>query len=506
MFSSSRSLASRPLRRFIHASPLRRAALRDAVPSQYTLQIMASANSGNFAECLQIASKMKAENISPDAATYNAMLSLAARSGSWLYSWAIFDDMLQRGIQPTPVLFSHLIHAQRDRPATNLWYALERMKHYGMKPNASVYTSIITCLVNESNIETVLRVFFMMKKEGIVPELSAAQAAIILAAECGYSQLAIEIAKYFEAVSVRRLESSAWIACLSSASRNLYVEGVSTCWPIVVNEFAHTPNEGICLAVLSTAARHGLPELAMDVLRVLKNGNIEWQEYHFAALIEAFCRNDQLKEALTTPRLMRTNGIEPADTTTSFIFECIKRDVDVLDSATTMIDEIYAADGSVDIDALKVVVRASIFLGDLQRAVGIYKSFSDYDLEPDLAVFNLLLEGCVTAQHRPLGDLLLTDMKKHKVQPNEETYKNMIRLCLTQTVYEDAFYYLEEMKAAGYVPPREIYVALSEKCISAEDSRSHMVLQEMRECGYRLEDTRAKTIARRASLQNSARP
>jgi len=281
------------------------------------------------------------------------------------------------------------------------------------------------------------------------------------------------------------------------------VEGVLSCWPTVVNEFEHIPNEGICMAVLSTAARHGLPDLATDVLRVLKAGNIDWQEYHFAALMEAFCRNNQLKEALTTLQIMRTNGINPVATTTSFIFDWIKRDIDSLDSAWTLIDEIFTANGSIDIDALKVVVRASIFLGDLQRAVGVYKSFADYNLSPDLTTFNLLLDGCVTAQHRPLGDLLLTDMKRFQVKPDQETYRNMIRLCLTQTVYEEAFYYLEEMKAAGYVPPQDVYQSLSDKCVAAEDPRSHMVLQEMRECGYRLEDTRTKTIARRTSIKNS---
>jgi hypothetical protein len=79
-------------------------------------------------------------------------------------------------------------------------------------------------------------------------------------------------------------------------------------------------------------------------------------------------------------------------------------------------------------------------------------------------------------------------MKRVQVKPNEETYEKMILLCLTQETYEDAFFYLEEMKAASHVPARAIYESLLAKCSSVEDARSTMVLQEMKECGYKVKD------------------
>ena len=262
------------------------------------------------------------------------------------------------------------------------------------------------------------------------------------------------------------------------------MEGVSTCWTIAVNDLNIVPNEGVCMSVLNAAARHGVPDLATDVLRVLKTSGIVWEEYHFAALIEAFCRNNQLKEALITLHIMRMNEILPLPGTSAPILDCVKVDIESLDSAWTIIDEIHEAKSGVDIDALKVIIQASVLLGDLQRAVGVYKSFSDYDLEPDVTIFNLLLDGCITAQHRQLGDLLLADMKEMRVQPNQETYEKIIRLCLTQEIYEDAFFYLEEMKAGGFVPLQSVYEALVLKCLSMDDSRVNIALEEMRECGY----------------------
>jgi pentatricopeptide repeat protein len=73
------------------------------------MQIMAAANSGNFATCFQIAAKMKAAGITPDISTYNALMSAAAQDANTLFSWAVLDDMLLVGIQPTTTTFTHLM-------------------------------------------------------------------------------------------------------------------------------------------------------------------------------------------------------------------------------------------------------------------------------------------------------------------------------------------------------------------------------------------------------------
>jgi pentatricopeptide repeat protein len=239
------------------------------------------------------------------------------------------------------------------------------------------------------------------------------------------------------------------------------------------------------MAVLNTAARHGVPDLATDVLRVFKVSGIAWEEYHLAALIEAFCRNNQLREALITLHIMRSNKITPLPSTSLPIIDSIK-DVESLDSAWAIIDEIFKTKSGLDVDALKVIIRAAVLLGDMQRAVGFYKSLSsDYGLLPDVTIFNSLLDGCIAAQHRQLGDVLLADLTKSTfIKPNEETYEKIIKLCLTQDVYEDAFYYLEEMKAAGFVPTQTVYEALVLKCHSMGDTRMDIALEEMLERGY----------------------
>lgn len=68
-----------------------------------------------------------------------------------------------------------------------------------------------------------IQYLFAMKSQNIVPEFSAVQTVIVLAAESGYPRLALDLATYFEDISHRRLGDAAWIACLYSAAQYFYV-------------------------------------------------------------------------------------------------------------------------------------------------------------------------------------------------------------------------------------------------------------------------------------------
>jgi pentatricopeptide repeat protein len=76
------------------------------------MQLMAAAERGQYASCLAIAAKMKKDRMPPDYSTYSALIQAAAREANWLDAWAIFDDMLLVGVQPTATIFNHLLHVR----------------------------------------------------------------------------------------------------------------------------------------------------------------------------------------------------------------------------------------------------------------------------------------------------------------------------------------------------------------------------------------------------------
>ena len=279
-------------------------------------------------------------------------------------------------------------------------------------------------------------------------------------------------------------------------------EGVLHLWAKVTNELKVLPDEGCAVEVLHTAGRHGLPELAVDVLRVLKTIGIELREYHFAPMIEAFCRANRIKEALSTLTWIRQNNIEPNADTAHFIFESIRANTDAIDAAWDALESLHTEGQIIDITAVNVIIQASVALGDLQRAFGTYQMCTELGLKPTLDTYNFLLSGCIAARNRELGDRLITELKEAKIKPDARTYERLIVLCLTGETYEDAFFYLEEMKAEKLCPPLSLYEAIIQRCVLDKDGRYALAVQELKELGYTVSTALERVIEGKGDAGN----
>lgn len=228
--------------------------------------------------------------------------------------------------------------------------------------------------------------------------------------------------------------------------------------------------------------------LASDVLSLLTEQDIPLEEHHFSPIIEAMCRQAQIKDAFQTIMRMGNAGITPTTETTYPIFKYIIEDAERLETACNYLEDLQQeVKVPFPVAAFNCVIQASISLGDLQRAIGLYNSFSEFKVKPNVDTYNLLLGGCIATAHRGLGDKLLLEMKNANVLPDPRTYERLIVLCLTQTNYEDAFFYLEEMKEQGMTPSSDIYVSLIRKCVAMGDTRYKLAVEELKECGYKVD-------------------
>ncbi|KAF7782498.1 hypothetical protein Agabi119p4_1874 [Agaricus bisporus var. burnettii] len=444
---------------------------------------------------LASAAQMKREGVQPNLVIYNCLLEAAAHGAFWLEAWAILDDMRLLGIEPNIMCFNYLLHAVRYRHSHHVARVLKKMEDCGVKPNSQTLNLLITRYVAEDNLELALRHLLSSPQNDIVPDIQTVQSVIILAARNNFARLALDLVHWFERISARRLEESAWTHCLIAATETSYADGVEQCWATLTKHFKILLDEGICVSVLNTAARHGLPQLATEALQMLQKLNVQPEEHHFAAIIEAFCRLRQFKEALLVLDLMTSSNITPSAGTTKPLSDHIEQDAESIDATWRAIDELHKDGRRIDISAPRAVISAAISQNNFSKAIAFYEALPGFNLSPDLSIFNLLLQGCVQIADRQLGDTILTNMKANKIKPNQDTYGNFINLCLTQSSYEDAFFYLEEMKAAGFKPSASVYIALVDKCFESNDLRYQIALEEMEECGYTVPQRYQKNTA-----------
>lgn len=207
------------------------------------------------------------------------------------------------------------------------------------------------------------------------------------------------------------------------------------------------------------------------------------KEHHLTPLIEAFCRDGRVPDAIEAVTLMREGGIEPSLMTVRPIVD-ILRNAEVLDQAFYCLEDRYKEGKPVDLAVFNALIHAAGRIGDLQRARATQLAASELGLTPDQDTFNLVLAACASTRHRDLAQTVLAEMSDAGFSPNASTYDSLVRLALGQTEYEDAFYYLEKMKADGIKPPRDLYKSIGMKCVANDDKRYTLVEDEMEAVGY----------------------
>ncbi|KAI0295849.1 hypothetical protein B0F90DRAFT_1748918 [Multifurca ochricompacta] len=474
---------------------LRRQPVLPPRTAAFNLRLGQLVDIGRSLRLVETLKEMKELQLQPDILTYNSAMELFGKHGMEDEAWALVDDMKALGVMPDIETYKFLLQAVRYAPHEATWSVLRMMQGANVELNEGAYALLIQRYLDDSNLEMAFKLLVEMERRGLTPTLNTAEGIITLAARRRMPRLALELAENFEASSVRRLSMRVWVSCLLSSSECLYKEGVLHLWPKVTNELKVLPDEGCTVEVLHTAGRHGLPELAMDVLRVLKTIGADLKEYHFSPIIEAFCRTNRFKEALSTLTLIRQNNIEPTADTTHPIFEAIKINTDGIDAAWDALEALHADGQTVDITAVNVVIQASVALGDLQRAFGTYQMCAELGIKPTLDSYHFLLSGCIAARHRELGDRLIAEMKEANIKPDAGTYERLIVLCLAGETYEDAFFYLEEMKAENLHPPLSVYEAIIQRCIVEKDSRYAVAVQELKDLGYEISPALQRAIS-----------
>ncbi|XP_020250769.1 putative pentatricopeptide repeat-containing protein At1g53330, partial [Asparagus officinalis] len=94
-------------------------------------------------------------NLKPDACTYNILIRSAKSIDCALN---LFDEMLERGIEPSIVTFGTLISALCNNSKLDEAFKLkeEMPRLYNIEPNAFVYAALIKALCKSGKLEEAL--------------------------------------------------------------------------------------------------------------------------------------------------------------------------------------------------------------------------------------------------------------------------------------------------------------------------------------------------------------
>jgi pentatricopeptide repeat protein len=220
------------------------------------------------------------------------------------------------------------------------------------------------------------------------------------------------------------------------------------------------------------------------------------QKLHFSPLTRAYVNVNDIKNAMESLNIMRQAGFQVNlfDTTSTGIYSLIRKNRKTIDQAYYCLEELRKEGKVVDVSALNVVIAACSNISkrnryrrdvDMIRALETYKAAEKLGVKPNVETFSSLLLVCLYAKRRDLADQLWKEMLELEIFPTILTYSRMISVICTQNDYEEAFVYLEEMKAKNLLPPRDVYEKIIKRCVHHGDTRALLALEEAESFGHK---------------------
>ena len=347
--------------------------------------------------------------------------------------------------------------------------------------------SVIAGLVRDRQLEKALDTLEEARKERVRIESWLYDMTLYALCSAEEFDLALTLMENRISDGELNISGSVWYFILDTASRALHHAATLFAYRARVETSYLNPPAGICVNILSTAARHGDTYLATSVLRILgqRSGN-PIQLHHYEALLETYMVSKDLRTAFTLLTIMTAAGHAPTESSTRSIYTHLCESDHLPTRALAMLHDLREQDRRVPIQAVNVIMQAHIFHGDLAAALEIYKTLHTIspDLSPDTSTFNILFRGCAQNARKDLGMFLASEMLSLKIAPDALTYDRLILVCLnSETNIYDAWRYFEEMKALGWWPRDGTISALVRRACEGGDAKVWKLVDELKRRG-----------------------
>lgn len=300
---------------------------------------------------------------------------------------------------------------------------------------------------------------------------------------------ALKIMRYRVSSGELLISGTLWFYLLDTASRALHHGATLYAWCTRVETSFLNPPSGVCINVLSTAARWGDFALATDVFRILGNRSETPRLYHYESLLEACLASSDLKTAFTILSVMISSGVPPSEPSTRPIYLHLRQNASLPATALSILHNLHESNRPICAPAINVIIEGFVHHQDLAAAIETYKILHELcPSGPTTSTFNTLFRGCAKAARKDLAMFLAAEMVALQVPPNALTYDRLMLVCLTAEAeleeettgqgLADAWRYFEEMRRLSWWPRAGTVVALAKRCCARGDERVWALVRE----------------------------
>lgn len=428
-----------------------------------------SAPHGSITEVLRLLQEMAENGIQPDSAVYHAVLKVDLETLSLNVKTHCPSQVL--AIHPDYLIRKKLLEEMRQR-----WFSISN----------DGWHDLIAGLVRDRQIELALDTFEFVRKEGINIQSWLQDMMVYILCDIEEFDEVLAIMRHRVSMGDLTISPTLWFYILDTASRSLHHTATLYVWRKRVETFYMNPPSGMCINILSTAARHGDFRLASDVCRILGNRRESLQLYHYESLLESYTVASDLKTALTILSVMTSSGIPPSASSVRPVYTLLRQTPSLLPSAVPILHQLREMDRPVPVTAVNVIIEAFVTRHDLDSAVETYKTLHLLcPTGPITATFNEVFLGCWQAARKDIAMFLASEMVALNIVPDQLTYDRLILVCLraaakngAEDAYDDAWRYFQEMRGLSWWPSRKTIIELLQAGAEKGDERVSSLASE----------------------------
>lgn len=398
---------------------------------------------GSPAEVGRLLDEMDNEGLVPDSAIYHAVLRVLA-------------------IHPDYIMRKDILEHLRQR-----WFTVTE----------DGWHNLIVGMIRDRQLEMALDTVELLQGEEEETKIKPWLYDMIVYTLCDVEEFdeALKIMRYRGSSGELLISGTLWSYLLDTASRALHYGATLYAWRKRVETSYFNPPSGVCINVLSTAARRGDFHLATDVFRILGNRAETLQLFHYESLLETYLASSDLKTAFTLLSVMISSGVPPSESSTRPIYLHLRQNASSPASALSILRDLHESNRPICAPAVNVIIEAFVHHRDLDSAIETYKTL--HELCPSGATtstFNALFRGCAKAVRKDLAMFFVSEMVALKVAPNALTYDRLVLVCLnadeeeaeeekTGQGFADAWRYFEEMRRMSWWPRAGTMMALAKR-------------------------------------------
>eukprot|EP00747_Dinoflagellata_sp_TGD_P188994 gnl/TRDRNA2_/TRDRNA2_48777_c1_seq1.p1 gnl/TRDRNA2_/TRDRNA2_48777_c1~~gnl/TRDRNA2_/TRDRNA2_48777_c1_seq1.p1 ORF type:complete len:929 (+),score=182.44 gnl/TRDRNA2_/TRDRNA2_48777_c1_seq1:253-2787(+) len=138
----------------------------------YSTMIKGHCLSGQVDEAMQLFNQMRKKGIKPDAIVYNSILDGCAKKQMPVLCEQVVKDMIEDGVSPSNYSVSILIKLYgRCKDLESAFRMLRELpKKYGFRPNAAVYTCLMSACIGNGRVDSAVDLLQQMLQERAYPD------------------------------------------------------------------------------------------------------------------------------------------------------------------------------------------------------------------------------------------------------------------------------------------------------------------------------------------------